>query len=105
MWVHLDPAQVQHHFAFIRVEIPDSIRIQEVEVRSLPPNWKRNPPCPSTRRIGAAWLEKRHTPLLRVPSVIVPHATNLVLNPEHPDARRLVIASPERFKLDLRMLK
>ena len=104
MFVHLDASEALHHLALIRVEIPDSLRIREV-TRRLPTDWKRHPPPASTRRIGGAWLRRKREPLLRVPSVLVPHATNLILNPFHPDADRIRPGAPERFKLDLRMWK
>ncbi|MEK7468419.1 MAG: RES family NAD+ phosphorylase [Planctomycetota bacterium] len=104
-WVHVEPAQVLLHFALIRVEIPDSLRIRELDKRVLPRNWNRNPPSASTRALGGRWLEQERTPLLRVPSVVAPHATNLLFNPMHPQAVRVKTFPPERFRLDLRLLK
>jgi RES domain-containing protein len=42
--------------------------------------------------------------VLAVPSAIVPRETNYLLNPAHPDFRRLRIGRPEPFSLDPRML-
>ena len=42
-----------------------------------------------TQAIGDAWLAAGASLLLRVPSVVVPVGWNYVLNPAHPDARRL----------------
>ena len=39
--------------------------------------------------IGDDWLARGTSLLLRVPSVVVPVGWNYVLNPAHPDARRL----------------
>ncbi|MCC6739998.1 MAG: RES domain-containing protein [Planctomycetia bacterium] len=104
MFVHLETSDALHHFALVRVDIPDRVRIQEAP-RRLPADWRRNPPAASTRRIGGDWLRRGRTALLRVPSVLVPHATNLVLNPLHPDFPRIRIGPPERFRLDFRLLK
>ena len=41
------------------------------------------------RIIGDEWLTSLRTPLLRMPSVIVPFSRNLILNPKHPDASRI----------------
>jgi RES domain-containing protein len=105
MWVHLEAAQVQIPFALIRVEIPESLRIRELTAGDLPRRWNRNPPAASTRDLGGNWLRQGRTPFLRVPSVLVPHATNLLFNPLHPLALRVKKHPPERFQLDLRMLK
>jgi RES domain-containing protein len=33
---------------------------------------------------GDRWLEEGRTPVLRTPSVIIPEAANLLINPRHP---------------------
>ena len=43
--------------------------------------------CPSpaeSRLFGATWLAQGETPLLQVPSAIVPGAFNVLINPLHP---------------------
>lgn len=40
-----------------------------------------------SRRFGDLWLGERRSPLLRVPSVLVPRSFNLLVNPVHPDTR------------------
>jgi RES domain-containing protein len=39
-----------------------------------------------TRSLGTAWLRKKQSVLLRVPSAIVPETSNFVFNPLHVDA-------------------
>lgn len=43
-----------------------------------------------TQSVGDGWLDNGDTLLMRVPSVVLPHAFNLLLNPAHADARRRV---------------
>jgi RES domain-containing protein len=38
-----------------------------------------------------------------VPSVIVPQERNVLLNPAHPDFRRIRLGAPEPFSFDPRM--
>lgn len=52
--------------------------------------------------VGNAWLRAGDSPLLRVPSVLVPHAHNLLLNPLHRTAQRAKILSVEPFVFDPR---
>jgi len=52
---------------------------------------------------GDAWLTQARTPILRVPSFIVPESSNLLLNPAHPDATALAIASTRPFRFDERL--
>ena len=44
-----------------------------------------------SREIGDEWLQACRTPLLRVPSSIVPLGRNILINPLHPDAKRIFI--------------
>ena len=43
--------------------------------------------------------------MLRVPSVIVPHAFNLVLDPRHTDAARIGVVSSTRMEFDAWLFK
>jgi RES domain-containing protein len=52
---------------------------------------------------GDRWLVERRTPILRVPSFIVPESSNLLLNPAHPDAAPLSIARSRPFRFDERL--
>lgn len=56
-----------------------------------------------TARTGNAWLAGRKSAALRVPSVLVPHAFNILLNPLHPDAADARVASSEPFRFDPRL--
>lgn len=56
-----------------------------------------------SRAFGDAWLAEARTPLLRVPSTIVPEAANLILNPRHPLAARLAPPRQRPFAFDPRL--
>ncbi|MGP8253674.1 MAG: RES family NAD+ phosphorylase [Terracidiphilus sp.] len=58
-----------------------------------------------TRQIGEAWLDSRETPLARVPSAILPHTWNVLLNPEHPDAKKLEVAEVIKERFDARLFR
>jgi len=44
-----------------------------------------------SRAFGDRWIEESRTPILRVPSVIVPESLNLILNSDH----RMISELPE----------
>ena len=50
----------------------------------LPDGWNRFPPTPASQHLGDDWLATGRSPVLRVPSVIVPGEFNYLLNPAHP---------------------
>ena len=62
----------------------------------------RGPPA-AHPRLGSAWLASAASALLAVPSAIVEEECNVLVNPAHPDARRLVAAKTRRFLYDPRV--
>lgn len=57
----------------------------------------------SPRNYGDAWLASGRTALLRIPSVIVPEETNVLINPLHPQAQRVQLVSDRAFGFDPRL--
>jgi RES domain-containing protein len=49
------------------------------------------------------WLRQQRSPVLNVPSAIVPESANLLLNPRHPRAGQAVVASKRGFRFDSRL--
>ena len=83
-------------FTLLEVEVSEALAVRDL-MPLAEADWKRQQQV--TQRIGDAWLASRETPLARVPSVIMPHTWNVLLNPEHPEAEGVKIANiiPERF--------
>ncbi len=78
---------------------------QELNPRLLPKNWKSYPvPC-DTQAIGDHWIASQKSVILRVPSVIVPDEHCYLINPRHPDFRKLKIGKPQKFEWDSRLAK
>lgn len=53
--------------------------------------------------IGDAWLAEARSPVLRVPSFIVPESFNLLLNPAHPEAAGFQTVRQRPFRFDARL--
>jgi RES domain-containing protein len=76
-------------YQLLRISVPDEV--SRMELRKLAPaDWKEH--SEYSRQIGDAWLDSLETSLARVPSAIMPHTWNYLLNPEHPDASKIDIA-------------
>jgi RES domain-containing protein len=88
-------------YKLIRIECPPNLRQATVREESLPRNWRER--LDRTRAIGDDWLAQRRTPLLWVPSVVVPETMNLLINPAHPSSRRIRISKVQEFHLDKRL--
>ena len=68
----------------------------------LPKNWTKLK-LRDTRALGRAWIETERSPVLRVPSFVVPSEYNYVLNPAHPKFNRIKIGPARPFLLDPRL--
>jgi RES domain-containing protein len=89
----------------VPVEIPDGLKVIEVSIKSLSSDWRVSPPSNSTKNIGTEWAQKGSSPVLRVPSAVIPDECNLLLNPKHGDFLKIKIGKPQPFRLDERMWK
>ncbi|MBP7335751.1 MAG: RES family NAD+ phosphorylase [Niveispirillum sp.] len=56
-----------------------------------------------TAAFGTHWLRSARTPVLSVPSLIVPESRNLLLNPAHPEANGARITGSRAFSFDRRL--
>lgn len=89
--------------------LPDDYVLMHVDLAPLEgEDWAEDlPEIPAEpgecRRLGDAWLTAGRTPVLRVPSVIVPECRNLLLNPAHPAASRLAPPATRAFTFDRRL--
>jgi RES domain-containing protein len=102
---HLGDSIAIRNAFLIRVDIPASTwRLREiVEARMLEPTWLAEPPGSTTIGYGDSWLTAARSPLLLVPSVIVPEEHNIVINPHHPANRRLTATVARQFIYDPRL--
>ncbi len=89
-------------YRLFTIEAPADLRVDTVPAGRLPPDWPSR--IDTTRAIGDDWLADGSTPLLRVPSAIVPETVNFLLNPAHPAASRVVIVGDGQHVIDPRLL-
>jgi len=100
--LEIDAEDLPTHYQLLGVELPDSAAITALGENELPADWREQ--LLLTRARGDGWLHLGATLLLRVPSAIVPEAANYLLNPAHPDAARITIASAIRAAFDPRLM-
>jgi RES domain-containing protein len=86
----------------LKVAVPDELAIKPLNTLA-PTDWKERQEF--TRNLGDAWLASRETALARVPSAIAPQTWNYLLNPEHPDAKKIEVAEVIRERFDNRLFR
>ena len=102
--VHLDLSQdLPLDRFYIEIEIPDDILILEVNAEDLPSGWDAKPPTIITQIIGDDFVEQGEAAVIKVPSSIVPQESNYLINPNHPDAKRIKVKSTSPMVFDTRM--
>ena len=99
---HFGGAERRLEFVTFELEIPDKLAIR-VELAGLPRDWRNPEPSPSTQALGSEWHRSGRSAALVVPSVHVPQEYCVLLNPEHPDTDKIMVAFPEPFTFDPRL--
>jgi len=105
LFVHVDIDIVPGDLVSIPADIPDGLAIDAVEIEKLPRDWRRFPAPDALKNIGTTWVAEGRTAVLAVPSAVIPEERNYLLNPAHPDFKRIRIHKSKPFQFDPRMWK
>jgi RES domain-containing protein len=98
--VHLDYENMPEHFQLLTIEIDDDAAAENLAPVELKADWIKE--LAVTRKIGDRWLAGGKSLLLRVPSVIVPEAFNVLINPLHRDVAKMRVVNSMKVPLDAR---
>ena len=101
--LELDPQRLPARYRMLKAEAPDEIPRRRIDGTALPDDWRDD--LTVTRGLGDEWLIAGHSALLEVPSAILPETFNLLLNPGHPDAERIVVIWHQPFPYDRRFFR
>lgn len=101
--VHLDLSEdLPTDRYYIEIEIPDALTIQEVKIEDLPDDWDSKPPSILTQTIGDDFVFQNESAVLKVPSSIVPLEYNYLINPNHPDSKKIKVIGKTSMNFDQR---
>lgn len=100
--VHLDSTPLLRRYALVPVRFA-ARHVETLDAAVLPPDWRAHPAPTSTQALGDAWAEAQRSPVLQVPSVVVPAEPNYLVNPHHPDFGALEIGEAEPLDVDERL--
>jgi RES domain-containing protein len=93
--LELNETDLPDAYQLLKVSVPSNVKTEKCNPTVLGENWTAD--AKITRLVGDDWLRRRVTPLLRVPSAVVPETWNWLLNPAHPQARRMRISWARRY--------
>jgi RES domain-containing protein len=101
--VHL-PEEVLLNNLYVCIPVEfDSKHMITLKPSQLPSGWNIIPPPESTQKIGSDWAKTKQSLVLKVPSSVIPAEHNYLINPQHPEAKRLKIGKAETFDFDTRI--
>jgi|AntRauTorcE11897_2_1112592.scaffolds.fasta_scaffold20877_3 RES domain-containing protein len=86
----------------LRADIPDRL-IETPSRDDLPEQWNHVPTVRASQNYGDHWINDEFFPVLRVPSVVVPHEYNYVINPKHEQVTKISISDACPLPLDPRI--
>ena len=81
----------------VLLDIPESLPLERTS------GWAPSD-IAASRRIGDEWIEAGASPVLQVPSVLVPRQNNYLLNPLHPLFGAIKVIDQNPFAFDSRLL-
>ena len=103
--VHIEDPTLLPELVMVTYDVPGSLVTDSIELDGLPPDWRRREAW--TQQRGDEWHRSCSTPLIQVPSAIVPLPgspdVDVLINHNHPATADIKIRTLEPFLLDLRL--
>ena len=99
-----NPALFPEKYQLIEVHVEDEVYSAMIALHGDKGNaFDLEAPIEASRRAGDDWLRSKTSALASAPSFPSPRSINLLLNPLHPDAKRVIIAECSWIKYDKRL--
>lgn len=103
MLVHANRKSPPSAARFVEAVVPDDVSREEINPKLLP-GWDDLHDTTVAQAFGRDWIEDKRSALLLVPSIVTGgRDTNVVINPEHPDAARISVGPEMAVNLDRRL--
>ncbi len=91
---------ISSNYVLVPVLVPDRATVYSPQ---LPKGWNRNPKI--TQQIGNQFLEENKFLLMKVPSALMSHTYNFLINPKHKSFHEVKSAKPQSLLFDERLIK
>jgi RES domain-containing protein len=104
-FVHLDQDDPPEDLVLAAAQLPDEVPSERIEAAKLPTNWRDPAAPPDLARFGDDFAQRGVHCLLFVPSALAPDEHNCLINPAHPDFKKIVVEGLTALSYDPRMFK
>lgn len=101
--VHVS-GELPDDLVLIRITIPDEVPILDGS-DDLPPHWDTLPSSIEAQAFGDQFINAGAFLAMVVPSVVIPEARNVLINPNHPDWSKCTMEISRPFNYDSRLGK
>jgi RES domain-containing protein len=89
--VHARIGKLPRTHVFVVAEIPADVAIETLSVEKLAAGWDASD-SRTACEVGDRWLSELRSAVLMVPSVVAREEMNVIVNPLHADAARIVVS-------------
>jgi len=101
--VHLKRKEFPSTQYLIHIKLPEENETPEISYKKIKKGWHTE--LEYTQWIGDQFIQNKQSLLLKVPSVIVPQESNVLLNPLHVEFKKVKIVTAELLELDKRLIE
>jgi RES domain-containing protein len=101
LFVHIMPLSATERYFCFRVEWDDKLTEY---LKNPPPRWNAEPPTSVSKQIGDEWVRSGRSVALALPSLLSTSELNFLLNPNHPDFKKIKINPPIEYRFDSRLV-
>lgn len=104
--VHINSQGLPLHRYLVRIDIPAKVWdvAKKLNMKTAGSDWDALPAGSVSIEKGQRWLQSNASALMFVPSVVIPQASNVLINPLHPDVKLIKAKKLERFSYDPRLV-
>ena len=99
--VHLKQKEIPPSQYILHIELPDEKETAEISFTKMRKGWQQD--LDYTQWMGDQFIQNKQNLFLKVPSVIVPQESNVLLNPLHNEYKKVKIVASEILELDKRL--
>jgi RES domain-containing protein len=95
---HANRLTVPDSYQLIEIDLPDDVEVTEPKLKA---GWQSDKDF--TRETGSRIFLANRFGIVRVPSVVMPKASNYLINPLHQAASRTSVTETQRYPFDSRL--